>query len=325
MKRKFPLFLILILIFSCNKDVSKKKLIQEKTEEKHHMETHKEMDKVSQEYEKFKLQISDLYTESEKNPKLVLFKVDSLILIIKKEKDPIKSQIKDESIEGLHYLKAEIFYKLENYNNSIEELNKSNSKSQFIMSDLAAGLAANNLKLKKYNQTKTLVDSIGKNYYIYDYCLANYYESIGDSNEALKIYTKIKNDKTIKHYAHYPWSVKRFEELQKDKPVLLNEIYFPTRNPNFEIADSDDENRSKIFKMISKIPEAKEKSVWIFESPQINDKDYYWIKVGESNGFSDNEFKTELNFFIYPKNFEIKFYEEKNNKLMTLKEWREYK
>lgn len=325
MKRIFPLFFILILIFSCNEDASKKKLTLEETEEKQHMEIHKEIDEISKEYEKFTLKIADLYTESEKNPKLVLSKADSLISIIKEEKDPIKSQIKNESIKGLHYLKGEIFYKLKNYNNSIEELYKFDSNSRFIMSDLAAALAANNLKLKNYNRTKAFIDSIGKNYYIYNYCLANYYESIGDKNEALKIYTKIKNNKTIKHYAYYPWSVKRFEELQKDQPILLNEIYFPTKNPNFEIVDSDDENRRKIFKMISEIPETKEKSIWIFESPQINDKDYYWIKVGESNGFSDNEFKTELNFFIYPKNFEIKFFEEKNNKLMTLKEWREYK
>lgn len=315
MKRIFSLLFILTCVFSCNKNMSKKNLTQEEIEAKHHIEIHKEMDKISLEFEKFNVQLSDLYNESERNPKLVLSKADSLISSIKKRKDPIK---------GLHYLKAEIFYKLGNYNSSIEELNK--SKYSFITGDLAAGLAANNVKLKKYDEAKKLVDSIGKAYYIYDYCLANYYESIGNRDEALKIYTTIKNDKTIKHYAYYSWSVKRFEELRKDNPVLLNEIHFPTRNPKFEIADSDDYNRTKIFKMIFEIPEAKDKSVWIFESPQENDKDYYWIKVGEGDiGLSEKKFKTDYNFFIYPKNFEIKYYNQKENKLISIEEWRRNK
>ena len=57
MKRIFPLFFILILIFSCNEDASKKKLTLEETEEKQHMEIHKEIDEISKEYEKFTLKL----------------------------------------------------------------------------------------------------------------------------------------------------------------------------------------------------------------------------------------------------------------------------
>lgn len=78
--------------------------------------------------------------------------------------------------------------------------------------------------------------------------------------------------------------------------------------------------------MIFEIPEAKDKSVWIFESPQENDKDYYWIKVGEGDiGLSEKKFKTDYNFFIYPKNFEIKYYNQKENKLISIEEWRRNK
>lgn len=286
------------------------------------MEMHKEMDKVSNEYQKFETQLSNFYNTSE--PKVAISRADSLILVFKIEKDPIRSKIKDEAIRALHYLKAEKFYILDDYKNSIDELNQ--AKYLFIMGDLAAGLAANKIKLKQYEEAQALVDSVKKGYYIYDYCLANYYECIRDKTAALKIYSSIKNNKNIRHYAHYPWSVKRFEELQKENPKLLNEIYFPTRNPNFEIAESDDYNRSKIFEIIGKIQEVRKckncNSTWIYESPQTNDKDYYWIKVGENNGYLEETFKTKFDFFVYPKNFEIRYYDEKNKRVMTLDEWR---
>jgi len=300
---------------SCND--SKKQLL----EEKHHMEFHEEMDKISEEYQKFETILVKLYDESIQNPQKTLLKTDSLLAVNKNEKDYIKSKNKDGISSQLHYLKSEIYYKIGDYKKSITELDFEKHKKF----DIAVAYASNYIKLKQFEKAKSFIDSIGKGYYIYDYALGNYNESIGNKIEALKIYEEIKKDKEIKHYAYYKLAVSRVEELKKNNSKLLNEIYYPTRNPNFEIVDSDDENRTKIFKMISEIPETKGKSVWIFESPQINDKDYYWIKVGESNGFSDNEFKTELNFYIYPKNFEIKYYDEKSKKLISMEEWKNKK
>lgn len=311
--------IISLIIFSC------KNVDSTSTEEKSHMELHKEMDKIDEEYSKFQKQLIAYYIESETNPDLIILKADSLLLVNKNEKDKYKSQIKGTIEDQLHYLKAEIYYKKREYEKSIEELDFDDDYD-FITGDRACAYAANYLKLKQLDKANSFIDSIRKGFYIYDYALANYNESVGNKKEAYKIYSQIKNDKSIKHYAYYKLAVSRFEELEKDNPKLLNEIYFPTGNPSFDIADSDNKNRTKIFEMIKKIPETKEKSIWIFESPQINDKDYYWIKVGEGEiGQSDKDFKTEINFFIYPKNFDIKYYEEKENKLMSLEEWRKKK
>lgn len=314
------LSLISLTIFSCkNVDSSSN------SEEESHMKLHKEMDKVDAEYTKFQKQLSTFYIESEKKPDLIISKADSLLLVNKNEKDKYKSQIKGSIENQLHYLKAELYYKKGEYEKSIKELDFDDDYN-FVIGDRACAYAANYLKLKQFDKAKAFVDSIRKGYYIYDYALANYNESVGNRNEAFKIYSNIKNDKTIKHYAYYKLALNRYEELKKDNPKLLNEIYFPTRNPNFVIADSDNKNRNKIFEMIKQIPEAKNKSIWIFESPQINDKDYYWIKVGEGEiGKSDKDFKTEMNFFIYPKNFEIKYYNEKEKKLLSIEDWRKGK
>lgn len=313
--------IISLTIFSC-KNVNS---TSTSTEDESHMELHKEMDKIDEEYTKFQKQLLTFYVESEKNPDLIISKADSLLLINKNEKDKYKSQIKGSIEDQLHYLKAEIYYKKSEYKKSIKELDFDDDYD-FIMGDRACAYAANYLKLKQLDKAKSFVDSIRKGYYIYNYALANYNESIGNKNVAFEIYSKIKNDKSIKHYAYYKLAVNRFEELEKDNPKLLNEIYFPTGNPSFDIADSDNKNRSKIFEMIKQIPETKDKSVWIFESPQENDKDYYWIKVGEGEiGNTDEDFKTEFNFFIYPKNFDIKYYAEKENKLMSIEEWRKKK
>lgn len=309
------LFFILFCFFSCkNKPV----IIDEAQS---HAEIHAEMDKISAEYDKFDKQLRLLYNEGEKNPQQTILKADSLLRVNDAEKDLYKSRIKKNVASSLNYLKAELYYKLGNYSQSIKEV----EKEDYVSSNNAALFAANYAKLKQFDKAKSYVDKIGQGFYIYDYALATYYETVGNKDEALKIYSEIKSNKEIKHYAYYPWAVARYEELNKDNPKLLDEIYFPTENPSFEIADSDDDNRHKIFDIIFALPEAKNKSVLIAESPQTNDKDYYLIKVGKSTGFQPEDFKCEFSFLVYPKDFSLKYYDEKNNKLLTIDEWRNSK
>lgn len=111
-------------------------------------------------------------------------------------------------------------------------------------------------------------------------------------------------------------AVARLTELQKNNPKLLNEIYFPTNNPGFEICDSDNENRIKIMKLMESLPENQDwAGTAILESPQENDKNYYWVRVNTKQG-------KEFNYYIYQQTFQIKFFNLKDKKLMTLEEWR---
>ena len=204
-------------------------------------------------------------------------------------------------------------------------LNKDRHTYGLIMGDDALAIAANYTKLKEHDKAKSFVDSIRKGYYIYDYALGNYYESIGDKTNAIKIYEEIKADKNIKHYAYYPLAVERLQELQKNNPKLLDELYFPTGNPSFEICDSDNENRSKIFGMIRDIPECKGYGVHIYQSPQTNDKDFYWIKISNTplnHENIDKDYKAKYDFFIYPKDFSIKYYNPETMSLLSIEEWR---
>lgn len=275
-------------------------------------DTEMEIEKVSIEMQKFDDLLIKLYSESEKSPEKVIIKADSLLAANKNEDNIYRSQIKSNIENSLHYLKAELFYKIAKYKESIKELETEDYKS----GEVATAYAANYVKLKDYVKAKSFIDSIGKHWYIYDYALGNYYESIGNKDEALKIYNQIKKDKSIKHYAYYKLAVNRFEELQKTNPKLLNEIYYPTGNPSFEIADSDSENRTKIFKLMEELPENQDwAGTGIIESPQENDKNYYWVKVKTQQG-------KEYNYYIYQQTFEIKYFDIKKNKLMTLEEWR---
>ena len=276
-------------------------------------DTEMEMEKVSKERQKFDDILIKLYTESENNPKRVIRKSDSLLITNKRETEKYRSQIKSEVESKLHYLKAELFYKIGKYKESIGELNFEDDKT----GDAAIAYAANYVKLKDFKTAKTFIDSIG-NWNGDDYALGNYYESKGDKTSALKIYrVTIQEDKSRKHFAYYKWTAKRIEDLEKNKP-LLNEIFFPTGNPSFEVCDSDNENRTKIMELMQKLPENQGwDGIAILESPQENDKNYYWIKVKTEN--------RELNYYVYPKTFEIKYFEPKTKKLMTLKEWRKRK
>jgi hypothetical protein len=273
-------------------------------------DTEMEMKKVSEEFEKFDKQLIILYKESENNPKKVIAKADSLLNANKKETDKYKSQIKPNIESNLHYLKAELFYKIGRYNESISELNFEDYRN----GDYAIAYASNYIKLKDFKKAKSFIDSI-QNWHGDDFALGNYYESIGKKDSALKLYEKIKKDKSIKHYAYYKWAVKRFDELNKNNPNLLNEIYFPTKNPSFEVCKSDNENRTRIFDLVQNLPES---NGWtgaaILDYPQINDKDYYWVRVTTKNN--------EYNYYVYQKTFEIKFFNPKNKELLTLEEWR---
>ncbi|MFD1604177.1 hypothetical protein ACFSJW_08270 [Flavobacterium artemisiae] len=306
----FFLILLTVTILSCN---NKKAYYTE--EESEHIEVHEEIEKIDKEFQKFQTILVKLYKEGEKNPRKVLLQIDTLIALNNKEKEKYKVQIKSDVNESLFSLKAELFYKIGQYEESIKELNKSKYKS----GDAAVTYAANYIKLKDYEKAKSFVDSIGKGWYLYDYALGNYFECVGNKTQALKIYKEIKEDKTIKHYAYYKLAVNRFDELQKSDATLLNEIYYPTEDPSFEIADSDNENRNKIFKLMEELPENQEwAGTSILESPQINDKNYYLVRV-------TNKDKEEFNYFIYEETFEIKFLDTKSKKIMTLDEWRKSK
>ncbi len=269
------------------------------------------------EIRKFDRYLVTLYKESEKNPERVIKKSDSLLVTNKKETEKYRSQIKSTVESKLHYFKAELFYKIGNYKESIRELNFKNIKT----GEAAIAYAANYVKLKDFKSAKSFIDSIGNingNYY----ALGNYYESIGDKTSALKTYKEnLEEDKSRKHFIYYIWTQKRVDELEKNKP-LLNEVFFPTGNPNFEICeicDVDNEIREKIMDLIMEIPENQKdwSSTGILESPFDTGKKYYRVKVKAGN--------KELEYYVYQKTFEIKYFNPETKTLMTLEEWRKGK
>ncbi len=95
-------------------------------------------------------------------------------------------------------------------------------------------------------------------------------------------------------------------------------------------------NYSKIEKhiidIIANLPEVRKRSYYvksqtknkrhirivIWQKPTIEHK-YYWVKVMEDNGMS---YYTHFNFFIYPKNFSIKYFDTSNDTELTLENWR---
>ena len=277
------------------------------------MELHKEMDKVDKEYYKFEEQLTKLYAESENEPEKVMKKVDSLLLANKNEKDKYKSQIKSNIDRSLHSFKAELFYHLGKYKESIRELSFEESKT----GDAAIAYAANYVKLKEFKKAKSFIDRIG-NYNGNYFALGNYYECIGDKFSALKTYKyNLEEDKSRKHFIYYIWTQKRVDALEKNKP-LLDEIFFPTSNPSFEICEIcnvDNAEREKIIQLLIKMPENENWSgTAILESPYDTGKDYYWFRVTVGN--------REINYYVYPKNYVIKYFNPKTKTLKTLEEWR---
>lgn len=312
MKRlqKITIFILLVLV-SCKDETNS---IFPLTD----YDTEMELEKISKETLNFEDVLNKLYTESETNPKKVLLKIDSLSKVNEVEKDKYKSQIKDNIAEDLRMFKAELLYNIGEYHKSIEELKIGTSGHDEI------GLVCNYVKLKKFDKAKRILDSI-PDYTFNTFIYANFYETIGKKNEALKIYRTIQKDKGINHFVYYKLAVERIKELEKQNPILLNSVYYETGRPDFEVCDSDNENRTKVIELVRELPEVEDKfeknaGISILEAPKDNGKNYYWVNFYETNSII---FKTEYNFFIYQKTFEIKYYDKKNKKIMSLEEWRE--
>ncbi|BFM43807.1 hypothetical protein CFS9_24480 [Flavobacterium sp. CFS9] len=303
-------FLFFLLLVSCKNDKP------DLSFDKEHEKMHQEEKKISEAFTNFDNLLIKLYAESEKRPDKVLRKVDSLLLANKNEKDRYISQIKPNIDRSLHSFKAELFYNIGKYKESISELNIEGDKT----GDAAIAYAANYVKLKDFKTAKSFIDSIGNwngNYY----ALGNYYESIGDKISALKTYKyNLEEDKSRKHFIYYVWTKKRVEELEKNKP-LLNGIFFPTGNPSFEICEIcnvDNKKREKITQLLMQIPENLDwSSTTILESPYDTGKSYYWIRVEVG--------KKELNYYVDQETFEIKYFNPKTKTVMTLDDWRKGK
>jgi tetratricopeptide (TPR) repeat protein len=317
-KNKYHFISILFFLASCGDKPNKVETKKELTLEEHHAQIHYDLDRAGYELQIFDSILISLYNESEVNPTRVIFKTDSILNSMSSENDTIHFGVKSNKIGFIHYLRGEIFYKIGQYKKSIIEFKYETGLYNEIP------LACNYAKLKDYNRARLYIDSVKNSLYLFDFLDGNYYETIGNKKKALEIYNKIRKDKSIKHYVFYGLAVNRIKELEKVKPKLLDEIYFPTGRPDFEDCDDDSENRNKIFDTISTIKEVSNcntcSSTMIYESPQENDKNYYWVKVGPGGGEN-----AVFNFFIYVKTFEIKFYDEKNKKLYRLEDWRKMK
>lgn len=315
MRNFFYLFLI-ILIVSCSN--SQSKTLKKRNVCKSNLREIKAMINCI-EYDSLLVRY---YKEKDKNPLGTILKIDSLINAYRIEKES-PNFIWDCNFESeFYYLKAEILYKLGLYENSLQSL----KMSKYRCCKNALAMACNFTKLSMHDSAKAYIDSIGFGYYIYDYALGNYYETIKNKSKALEIYNSIKNDKCCKHYVYYNLAISRIEELEKNNPKLLDEIYFETGNPNFEVCDSDDENRDKVFELLSQIEEVKNdpecNGKWIYEGPYENGKNYYWAKVGK--GMVGVNFKTKYDFIIYKETFDIMYYDTIKNDFISLEEWRKH-
>lgn len=306
---------------SCGDKSAKVETKKELTLEEHYDQTQYDLDRAGYELQLFDSILLSLYIESETNPQHVILKTDSILNSMLTENDTIHFGVKSNKIGFIHYLRGEIFYKIGQYKKSINEFKHETGLYNEIP------LACNYVKLKDFGKARLYIDSVKNSYYLFDFIDGNYYETIGEKKKALEIYNKIRKDKSIKHYVFYGLAVNRITELEKVNCKLLNEIYFPTGRPDFEDSDDDSENRNKIFDTITEIVEVKNcktcTSTWIYESPQENDKDYYWVKVG--NGNLDSSFQTTFDFLVYKENFTLKYYDPKNKKSYDLDVWRKTK
>lgn len=134
--------------------------------------------------------------------------------------------------------------------------------------------------------------------------------------------------------------IQQVSEAKRDSTQVLSKTYSGI-NKNINLSDTlktdsiieSDKNEKKIYEIILALPEVKERAnyierhtkgarhlrVWIYQTPNETGEKYYWVKAGEDNG---TNFVSHFNFFVYPDNFEIKYYDTVNDTIINLETWR---
>lgn len=197
--------------------------------------------RVDNDFYQFDKILIDLYNLIETNPDKVISLTDSLTDKIKKEPEP--NSTRWSKLGSLFVLKAETFYRMGEYNNSIAEVfyhmeyDSVSLKSEelYIDSHSAIVLACNYVKIKDFNQAKYYLSYASKGWYITNYIFANFYEVVGDTTRAISAYQEILDDGSYGHYLHYEYAKKRMENLTSETPVLLKELYYPSERPDKRI------------------------------------------------------------------------------------------
>jgi hypothetical protein len=117
---------------------------------------------------------------------------------------------------------------------------------------------------------------------------------------------------------------------------LMLFAFLYSKEQNKEAAVSKSTNSAieeRILDTISQLPEYKERALYIekktnrkhhlniiiYRRPS-NKTPYYWVKAVEDNGIN---YYTHFNFYIYANPFSIKYYDTINDKVISLKKWRE--
>lgn len=285
------------------------------------------MQKADEELEKFDKIIIRYYNQIETDPTEVIKQTEILINQVKTEPD--SNNVRWNKLSSLFGLRAETFYKKGDYQSSIKEIYREAKNTQegiggkfSLGTEDCIHLACNYVKLQDLAKAKTFLDSAGRSWYIVDYVNANYYEVVGNKQKALQAYIEIKNDKSIDHYYYYQDALKRIEELNKPTPKLLNELFYPSARSDNPICRTDNERRTKIFDLINDLPEVKAcktcDGISIYKEPDETNSSCYWVKVGHGSA----NLVSQFNFFVDTLTYEIKYYDTKEDRLLTLHEWR---
>lgn len=290
-----------------------------------------EMQKASDELDKFDKIITDYYNLIETKPYTVINETNLLIEKVKSEADP--NNVKWNKLGSLYDLRAETFYKIGEFEKSIYEIFEEAKNDKvtlggelYIGDNSAIQLACSYIKLKDFSNAEKYLKKASRGWYLTDFIWANYYEVIGNKGQAIKAYREILKQDEHDHYTFYKDAQKRMSELSKPNAILLTEIYYPSDRQDIEICKTDNDKRTKIFDLINNLPEVKNckecDMVSIYQEPKHTKSSKYWIKVGHNTG---TNLDSQFNFFVDTLTLDITYLDTKTDKQLTLTEWRKLK
>jgi len=161
--------------------------------------------------------IDSIYKRADTDQTLALKSLDNLIV-----QDSLHGNL---PISEIHFIKGDIYYRLDSLNRSIEEFTLSGGNDIENSPKCLAARAGAFIKNKQFDRAFEDLTKAAEINHAYYWNIGNYYEIIGQKDSAVSNYERLyMKDKNV-----YSYCKDRIEELSNKKPRLLTNLIYKDR------------------------------------------------------------------------------------------------
>jgi len=213
MKTAFYILTIIFILTSCDF----KTKILDKISKKKRENFEKEIKIINTKILAWENLVDSFYKIADTNQQLAFNAIDKLIIS--------DTSLDKHKICVLHFIKGDIYYRIDSLHKAIEEFTKSGQINNVGTPKVLAARAGAFIKLKQFEKAFCDLNKAAEINYYYYWNLGNYYEIIGKKDSAIAFYNRLLLKDTIIHKQ----CKDRIIKLKNPKTKPFNELIYLDR------------------------------------------------------------------------------------------------